>query len=75
MVTAKYVATEFGGGTNLWWYPYGAEFHRLMTAANESMHAPSVFGRLRNLIRLMGFRRFRQRVRMSGIVKNIDKLF
>jgi succinate-semialdehyde dehydrogenase/glutarate-semialdehyde dehydrogenase len=75
MVTAKYVASEFGGGPNLWWYPYGAEFQRLMTAASESMHAPSVLGRLRNLIRLVGIRRFRQRVRMGGILRNIDKLF
>jgi succinate-semialdehyde dehydrogenase/glutarate-semialdehyde dehydrogenase len=75
MVAAKYVASEFGGGTNLWWYPYGSEFRRLMTAANESMHAPTVLGRLRHLLALAGFRRFRQRVRIGGLLRNIDKLF
>jgi acyl-CoA reductase-like NAD-dependent aldehyde dehydrogenase len=75
MVAAKYVAAEFRSGPNLWWYPYGTEFHRLMTVANGSMHAPGFRRRLRDLVALMGFRRFWQRVRLGGIVKNIDKLF
>ncbi len=75
MVAAKYVAAEFRSGPNLWWYPYGSEFHRLMSAANRSLHAPSFGRRLRDLVALMGFRRFRQRVRLGGILRNIDKLF
>ena len=75
MVSAKYVASEFRSGPNLWWYPYGGEFHRLMSAANRSLHAPSFAGRLRDLVALMGFRRFWQRVRIGGILRNIDKLF
>lgn len=75
MVAAKYVAAEFRSGPNLWWYPYGSEFHRLMSAANRSLHAPTFGRRLRDLIALMGFRRFWQRVRLGGILRNIDKLF
>jgi len=75
MVAAKYVAAEFRSGPNLWWYPYGSEFQRLMSAANRSMHAPSLARRLRDLVALMGFRRFWQRVRLGGILRNIDKLF
>jgi len=74
MVAAKYVAAEFRSGPNLWWYPYGSEFLRLMSTANRSLHAPTVGRRLRDLIALMGFRRFRQRVRLGGILRNIDKL-
>jgi succinate-semialdehyde dehydrogenase/glutarate-semialdehyde dehydrogenase len=75
MVTAKYVASEYRSGPNLWWYPYGSEFHRLMSAANRSVHAPTFMGRLRSLVALVGSRRFWQRVRIGGIVRNIDKLF
>ncbi len=74
MVAAKYVAAEFRSGPNLWWYPYGSEFHRLMSVANGSQHARGAVRRLRDLVALMGFRRFWQRVRIGGILKNIDKL-
>ena len=74
-ISAKYVATEFGGGTNLWWYPYGIEFQRLMSTANRSLHAPTFARRLRDLVALVGFRRFWQRVRVGGILRHIDKLF
>ena len=75
MVSAKYVASEFGGGTNLWWYPYGTDFQRLMSVANRSLHARTFARRLRDLVALVGFRRFRQRVRVGGILRHIDKLF
>ena len=74
MVAAKYVAAEFRSGPNLWWYPYGSEFHRLMSVANGSQHARGFGRRLRDLIGLMSFRRFWQRVRIGGILRNIDKL-
>ena len=74
MVSAKYVAAEFRSGPNLWWYPYGSEFHRLMSTANRSLHAPSFARRVRDLVALIGFRRFWQRVRVGGILRNIDKL-
>jgi succinate-semialdehyde dehydrogenase/glutarate-semialdehyde dehydrogenase len=75
MVSEKYVATEFGGGTNLWWYPYGAAFHRLMTAANAFVHERAPGRRLRGLLALVGCRRFWQRARIGGILRNLDKLF
>jgi acyl-CoA reductase-like NAD-dependent aldehyde dehydrogenase len=75
MVSAKYVASEYRSSPNLWWYPYGSDFQRLMSTANRSLHAPSFAGRLRSLVALVGFRRFWQRVRIGGILRNIDKLF
>lgn len=75
MVSAKYVAEEFRSGPNLWWYPYGSEFHRLMSVANGSLHGKRLAHRVRGLVGLMGFRRFWQRVRLGGILRNIDKMF
>ncbi|PYQ39462.1 MAG: aldehyde dehydrogenase [Acidobacteria bacterium] len=75
MVQVKYVGRELGGGADLWWYPYGAEFHRLMSTANRALHAKSLWARLGAQLRLLGFGRFWRRARLGGIVKNADKLF
>jgi succinate-semialdehyde dehydrogenase/glutarate-semialdehyde dehydrogenase len=75
MVQVKYVTREFGGGADLWWYPYGEEFHRLMSTANRALHAPSWWRRLAAQVRLLGFGRFWRRARLTGILKNLDKLF
>jgi len=75
MVQVKYVGRELGGGADLWWYPYGAEFHRLMSTANRALHARSLWARLGAQLRLLGFGRFWRRARLGGIVKNADKLF
>ena len=74
MVQVKYVAREFGGGADLWWFPYGADFHRLMTTANQALHGRSWWRRLRAQMRLLGFPRFWRRARLLGIVNNLDKL-
>jgi succinate-semialdehyde dehydrogenase/glutarate-semialdehyde dehydrogenase len=75
MVQVKYVGAEQGGGADLWWYPYGTEFHRLMSTANRALHGRSLWARLRAQLRLLGFGRFWRRARFGGIVKNADKLF
>jgi succinate-semialdehyde dehydrogenase/glutarate-semialdehyde dehydrogenase len=75
MVQVKYVAREFGGGADLWWYPYGAEFHRFMSTANRALHARSPWTRITAQLRLLGFGRFWRRARLLGILKNVDKLF
>jgi succinate-semialdehyde dehydrogenase/glutarate-semialdehyde dehydrogenase len=74
MVQVKYVAREFGGGTNLWWYPYGADFHRLMATANRALHGPTLWARLSGQLRLLSERRFWRRARLGGILQNLDKL-
>jgi succinate-semialdehyde dehydrogenase/glutarate-semialdehyde dehydrogenase len=75
MVQVKYVTREFGGGTNLWWYPYGSDFLRFMQTANRALHGRSFFGRLGALLGLARFPRFWRRARLLGIAKNADKLF
>ncbi len=74
MVQVKYVTRDHASGTLLWWYPYGEEFGRVMSTANKALHAPSFFARMRAQMRLLGFRRFLQRVSLVEMVKNADKL-
>ncbi|HUG52021.1 MAG TPA: aldehyde dehydrogenase family protein [Vicinamibacteria bacterium] len=75
MVQVKYVTSEFGGGADLWWYPYGEEFHRFMSTANRALHSRSRWTRLRANLQLLRSSRFRQRARLSALLKNADKLF
>lgn len=74
MVSTKYVGAEFRSGPNLWWYPYGGEFHRLMTTANRALHARGLARRLRAIVGLLGFRRFWQRTPITAVLRNLDKL-
>ncbi len=75
MVSARYVSTEFGGGPHLWWYPYGADFHRLMAAAGPALHARGIAARLRGIAALVRSSRFWRRARVGAILRNIDRLF
>jgi acyl-CoA reductase-like NAD-dependent aldehyde dehydrogenase len=75
MVQVKYVAREFGGGADLWWYPYGAEFQRFMTTANTALHSRSLWRRFTAQLRLLGFARFWRRARLGAIARHADKLF
>jgi succinate-semialdehyde dehydrogenase/glutarate-semialdehyde dehydrogenase len=74
MVQLKYVAAEFGGGTNLWWYPYGADFHRLLRTAFRALHGRSFLGRLGSQLALLRFPRFWRRARVDRIALHADKL-
>ena len=59
----------------LWWFPYGADFTALMTAANRALHASSPFARLKGQLALTGFGRYWRRVSPWSVLKNVDKLF
>ena len=75
MVSAKYVASEFRQGPNLWWYPYGTELGGLMSTANRALHGGSFLRRLPALLALARFRRFWRRVSVGGLLRNVDKIF
>jgi succinate-semialdehyde dehydrogenase/glutarate-semialdehyde dehydrogenase len=53
MVQVKYVAARVRRRADLWWYPYGAEFHRFMSTANRALHARSSWTRLPRQLRLL----------------------
>ena len=42
MVQVKYVSRGVSRRPAPWWYPYGDEFRRLMSAANRALHARSL---------------------------------
>ena len=75
MVQVKYVSLDTGKSPLLWWYPYGPEFHRVMSVSNRALHASSAWTRIRNALGLLGLRRFRRRVRLKDLLRNVDKLF
>jgi succinate-semialdehyde dehydrogenase/glutarate-semialdehyde dehydrogenase len=75
MVSTKYVAAEFRSGPSLWWYPYGDQFHALMSAANGSLHGRSLWRRMAGLGAVMRFGRFWRRVRIPGLLRHLDKMF
>jgi succinate-semialdehyde dehydrogenase/glutarate-semialdehyde dehydrogenase len=74
MVQVKYVAEDYSRGRVLWWFPYGAEFGRLLATSNRALHGRGL-ARLANLLRLAGFRRFWQRVNPLRVLYHFDKLF
>jgi succinate-semialdehyde dehydrogenase/glutarate-semialdehyde dehydrogenase len=75
MVQVKYVAEDSNRGAVLWWFPYGEEFRRLLSTSNRALHSKSLFVRLANQLRLVGFPRFLRRVKLLDVAKNVDKLF
>jgi succinate-semialdehyde dehydrogenase/glutarate-semialdehyde dehydrogenase len=75
MVQVKYVSDDRSRRTALWWFPYGADFRALMTAANRALHASSPFARLKSQAALTGFGRYWRRVSPWSVLKNVDKLF
>jgi len=75
MVQVKYVARDFSRAPVLWWFPYGSEARELFDTALRALYAPSFAGRLAGQLRMLASRRFRRRVSLVELVKNIDRLF
>jgi acyl-CoA reductase-like NAD-dependent aldehyde dehydrogenase len=75
MVQVKHVSSDYGGRPNPWWYPYGADFHRLMAAHGHALHGHSLWSRLRGHLALVRSSRFWKRARIGSILRNADKLF
>jgi succinate-semialdehyde dehydrogenase/glutarate-semialdehyde dehydrogenase len=75
MVQTKYVSRETTGRPAAWWYPYDAEFARLLGAYRQGLHGRSFFGRLVHQLKMLAFPRFWRRVNLGAILRNADKLF
>jgi succinate-semialdehyde dehydrogenase/glutarate-semialdehyde dehydrogenase len=74
MVQWKYVTRDSARAPKVWWYPYGEELRRSMSAAERALHARSVWTRLRSHLALLGSSRFRRRAGIARVVQNADKL-
>jgi succinate-semialdehyde dehydrogenase/glutarate-semialdehyde dehydrogenase len=75
MTQVKYVARDFSRGRVLWWFPYGPEARALFDTALQAHYAHGPVKRLAAQLRLLGSRRFRRRVSLVELVKNVDRLF
>lgn len=73
MVQVKYVAYDFGRRPNLWWYPYGPEFKRLVAANARAFHG-RLADKLRSLPVVLRSRRFWARARLGTLLAHLDKL-
>ena len=74
MVQWKYVTRDSARAPKLWWYPYGEDLRRLMSAAVQALHGGSAWARLKSQLALLGSRRFRRRAGLARVVQNADKL-
>jgi succinate-semialdehyde dehydrogenase/glutarate-semialdehyde dehydrogenase len=74
MVQLKYVTRDTAAEPKLWWYPYGEDLRRIMSAAVRALHAGSAWSRLKGQLVLVGSSRFRRRAGVARVVQNADKL-
>jgi succinate-semialdehyde dehydrogenase/glutarate-semialdehyde dehydrogenase len=75
MCQLKYASRDVSGGPALWWYPYDADFGRVLGAAAAALHAPSLLARLRGLFRIVRSPRFWRRVPLRTLVRGLDRIF
>jgi acyl-CoA reductase-like NAD-dependent aldehyde dehydrogenase len=75
MVQPKYVSLDRGRGAELWWYPYSADFTRLMAVAAPALYSTSLLARLRGQLHLTLFGRLWRRFGPWRLLANLDKLF
>jgi len=75
MAQAKFVTRDASRRPMLWWYPYGRDFEVFMTTAGRALHARSLATRLRNQLALATRARFWGRMKLFGLLRNLDKLF
>jgi succinate-semialdehyde dehydrogenase/glutarate-semialdehyde dehydrogenase len=75
MTQVKYVSEDWTRRPALWWYPYGADYRKLLVSATRGLHARSFFARMRHQMALLGFARFWQRLSASTLIRGLDKLF
>jgi succinate-semialdehyde dehydrogenase/glutarate-semialdehyde dehydrogenase len=74
MAQVKYVSRDRPRGELLWWFPYGSEFARLMSTANRAIHGGSFWRRIPDLLRMQVAPRFLRRVRVTDVIRGVDKL-
>ena len=75
MVQPKYVSRDRGRGAELWWYPYDAEYARLMSGVAPALYARSLPRRLAGQLGLMRFARLWRRFGALRLLMGLDKLF
>lgn len=75
MVQPKYVSRDRAPGPELWWYPYDADYARLLRGVPGALYATSLARRLRGQLALAGFGRLWRRFGLARLLGGLDKLF
>jgi acyl-CoA reductase-like NAD-dependent aldehyde dehydrogenase len=75
MVQPKYVSFDRGRRPALWWYPYDAEYRRLIARVAGALYAASFARRLVGQLGLLRFSRLWRRFGPGRLLANVDKLF
>jgi len=75
MVQPKYVSFDRGRKPALWWYPYDADYRRLIAGVAPALYATSFARRLAGQLGLMRFGRLWRRFGIGRLLLGLDKLF
>jgi succinate-semialdehyde dehydrogenase/glutarate-semialdehyde dehydrogenase len=75
MVQPKYVSRDRGRRAELWWYPYDADYERLVSGVAPALYSTSLLRRLRGQLGLLRFGRLWRRLGAWRLALNLDKLF
>ena len=75
MVQPKYVSRDRGRGAELWWYPYDAEYARLMSGVAPALYSKSLVRRLIGQLGLARSGRLWRRFGAGRLLLGLDKLF
>jgi acyl-CoA reductase-like NAD-dependent aldehyde dehydrogenase len=75
MVQVKYVSFERGRRTALWWYPYDAEYGRLIGGVARALYSGRLWRRLSGQLGLMRFGRLWRRFGPLRLLASLDRLF
>jgi hypothetical protein len=75
LVQPTYVSRDRGRGAELWWYPYDAEYTRLISGVAPALYAKSLPRRLAGQLGLMRFARLWRRFGAWRLLMGLDKLF
>ena len=75
MVQPKYVSFDSGRKSALWWYPYDAEYARLIAGVAPALYSTSFARRIAAQLGLLRFARLWRRFGAWRLLASLDKLF
>jgi len=75
MVQPKYVSFDSGRKSALWWYPYDAEYRRMISGVAPALYSTSFVARVAGQLGLLRFARLWRRFGAWRLIASLDKLF
>ena len=75
MVQPKYVSFDSGRKSALWWYPYDAEYRRMISSVAPALYSTSFLTRVAGQLGLLRFARLWRRFGAWRLIASLDKLF